>query len=51
VQNYLKAGNITAAKSALNNYISYVQLKSGNGISAAYAALLVNWAQDLYSRL
>jgi hypothetical protein len=51
VQSYLKAGNNTAAKAQLQAYISYVQSQSGYGINATYAARLINWAQDLYSRL
>jgi len=51
VQYYLNAGNTASAKSALNNYISWVQLNSGKSINAAYAALLINWAQHLYNRL
>ncbi|HEX6350970.1 MAG TPA: Ig-like domain-containing protein, partial [Candidatus Dormibacteraeota bacterium] len=51
IQNYLKAGNISAAKAALTSYIGFVKAKSGAGITAAYDARLVNWAQDLYNSL
>jgi len=51
VQAAINAGNNAAAKAALNNYMAYVNSQSGTGITAAYATLLVNWAQDLYNRL
>ena len=50
-QSYLNAGNVAAAKSMLNNFISNVQAQRGLGINAAYADRLINWAQDLYGRL
>jgi hypothetical protein len=50
-QSYLKKGNVAAAKSMLSYFISSVQSQSGRSINAAYAARLVNWAQDLYNRL
>jgi hypothetical protein len=51
IQIYLNSGNIAGAKSQLNAYISYVQTQSGTTINASYASRLVNWAQDLLSRL
>jgi hypothetical protein len=51
VQSYLTKGNVAAAKSMLSYFISSVQSQSGRSINAAYAARLVNWAQDLYNRL
>jgi len=51
VQQAINAGNNAAAKAALNNYMAYVNSQSGAGVTAAYATLLVNWAQDLYNRL
>jgi hypothetical protein len=50
-QNALKAGNTAAAKSYLANFVTAVQAQSGTGVNAAYAALLVGWANDLISRL
>ncbi|HYR53666.1 MAG TPA: hypothetical protein VEQ13_01985, partial [Methylomirabilota bacterium] len=50
-QSALTAGNHTAAKSYLASFVTYVQQQSGITINAAYAALLVGWAQDLISRL
>jgi hypothetical protein len=50
-QNSLKAGNVLAAKSNLQSYINYVKSRTGAGITSAYAALLISWAQDLYNRL
>ncbi|HKN51963.1 MAG TPA: hypothetical protein VJX66_05650, partial [Amycolatopsis sp.] len=45
------AGNRTLAQSYLASYVSYVQAQSGVTITAAYAALLVGWANDLSARL
>ncbi len=50
-QSALNAGNHTSAKSYLASFVSLVQAQSGISISAAYAALLVSWAQDLIGRL
>jgi hypothetical protein len=50
-QSALTAGNHTLAKSYLASFVTYVQQQSGITINAAYAALLVGWAQDLISRL
>jgi hypothetical protein len=47
----LNANNHTAAKSYLASFVSLVQAQSGVTINAAYAALLVGWANDLISRL
>src|SRR5260221_6663946 len=47
----LNAGNHTSAKSYLASFVSLVQSQSGISISAAYAALLVSWANDLIARL
>ena len=51
VQSYLNAGNTTGAKNQLSYFITTVQSQSGVGINTAYAVLLINWAQDLSSRL
>jgi hypothetical protein len=51
VQTYLNAGSVTAAKNQLTYFVSYVQSQSGVGINATYAARLINWANDLKSRL
>jgi hypothetical protein len=50
-QSALTAGNHTSAKSYLASFVTYVQQQSGITINAAYAALLVGWAQDLIARL
>ena len=50
-QSALNAGNHTLAKSYLASFVSYAQGQSGVTINAAYAALLVAWANDLISRL
>ncbi|HXJ48569.1 MAG TPA: hypothetical protein VNF91_05305, partial [Candidatus Acidoferrum sp.] len=50
-QKALGSGNHAAAKSYLASFVSYVQAQSGVSINAAYAALLVGWANDLSSRL
>jgi hypothetical protein len=47
----LNAGNHTSAKSYLASFVSLVQSQSGVSITAAYAALLVSWANDLIARL
>jgi hypothetical protein len=47
----LNANNHTSAKSYLASFVSLVQAQSGVSINAAYAALLVSWAQDLIGRL
>jgi Ca2+-binding RTX toxin-like protein len=47
----LFAGNHTSAKSYLATFVTQVQTGSGTTINAAYASLLVNWAQDLIARL
>jgi hypothetical protein len=50
-QSALTAGNHTLAKSYLASFVTYVQGQSGTTINAAYAALLVGWANDLIARL
>jgi FIMAH domain-containing protein len=50
-QSALTAGNHTSAKSYLASFVAYVQGQSGTTINAAYAALLVGWANDLIARL
>ncbi len=50
-QNALNAGNHTSAKSYLASFVGLVQSQSGVSISSAYATLLINWANDLISRL
>jgi hemolysin type calcium-binding protein/Big-like domain-containing protein len=47
----LAAGNTAAAKSYLTQFVAQVQQAGSNKIAPSYAALLVNWANDLYSRL
>ena len=44
------AGNVTAAKSYLNTFVTQVQ-GAGAKITSSFATLLVNWAQDLIARL
>jgi hypothetical protein len=50
-QSALNSGNHTAAKSYLASFVTYAQAQSGSSIDAAYAALLVAWANDLIARL
>jgi hypothetical protein len=50
-QSALNANNHASAKTYLASFVSLVQAQSGISISAAYAALLVSWAQDLIGRL
>jgi len=50
-QQALSAGNHAQAKSFLASFVSVVQGASGKTINAAYATLLVGWANDLISRL
>ncbi len=45
------AGNKALAQSYLASFVSYVQSQSGTTIKAAYATLLVGYAQDLSARL
>jgi hypothetical protein len=47
----LYAGSHANAKTYLASFASYAQAQSGMTISAAYAALLAGWANDLISRL
>ena len=47
----LNALNPTSAKSYLGLFVSLVHAQSGVSITAAYAALLAGWAQDLIGRL
>jgi len=50
-QQALTAGKNSTAKSYLASFVSLVRAQSGITINAAYAALLVGWANDLISRL
>ncbi len=50
-QSALNANNHVSAKTYLASFVSLVQAQSGVTINAAYAALLVSWAQDLIGRL
>jgi hypothetical protein len=50
-QNALNAGNHTSAKSYLASFVSLVTAQSGVTINAAYASLLIAWANDLIARL
>jgi hypothetical protein len=45
------ANTSTSARNNLGSFINQVQSQSGKSIDAGYAALLVNWAQDLLTRL
>jgi hypothetical protein len=45
------ANTSTSARNNLGSFINQVQSQSGKTIDAGYAALLVNWAQDLLTRL
>jgi hypothetical protein len=47
----LNANNHTLAKSYLASFVSYAQAQSGTTITAAYATLLIGWANDLIARL
>jgi len=47
----LQSATGSSAKSKLTKLISQVQSQSGVSIDAGYAALLVNWANDLITRL
>jgi hypothetical protein len=47
----LTANNHTSAKTYLASFVTYAQAQSGTTINAAYAALLVAWANDLIARL
>lgn len=47
----LKGNDNIAAKSYLASFVGYAQAQSGVTIDAAYAALLVGWANDLIARL
>ncbi len=51
VQADLAAGNIAQAKSDLQDFINQVKAQSGKKIDAAYAAKLIQWAQDLLASL
>jgi hypothetical protein len=50
-QSALNANNHALAKGYLASFVTYVQGQSASIVNAAYAALLVAWANDLYSRL
>jgi hypothetical protein len=50
-QSALNANNHVSAKTYLASFVSLVQAQGGVTINAAYAALLVSWAQDLIGRL
>jgi hypothetical protein len=50
-QSAYAAANRTLAQSYLAQFVTYVQSQSGVSINAAYAALLIGWAQDLSARL
>ncbi|HEY6052337.1 MAG TPA: hypothetical protein VIU86_00325 [Gaiellaceae bacterium] len=47
----LAAGNSARAKTALTTFVGQVQGASSKAIDAAYAALLLSWANDLYARV
>ena len=47
----LALNNHASAKSYLTSFASLAQAQSGSTINAAYAALLVAWANDLIARL
>ncbi len=49
-QSALDAGNRASAKSYLSQFVSQVQ-KAASKITASFSALLVNWTQDLITRL
>jgi hypothetical protein len=50
-QSALNANNHASAKTYLASFVSLAQAQSGVTINAAYAALLIGWAQDLIARL
>ena len=47
----LNANNHASAKTYLASFVSLVSAQSGVTINAAYAALLIGWANDLITRL
>ncbi len=49
-QSALDAGNRASAKSYLSQFVNQVQ-KAASKITASFSALLVNWTQDLITRL
>jgi hypothetical protein len=51
VQVDLAAGNIAQAKIDLQQFINLLKAQSGKKIDAAYAAKLIQWAQDLLNSL
>ena len=51
IQSSINRGIITSAKGQLNTFINTVRSQSGYGVKAAYASLLMSWAQDLLARL
>jgi hypothetical protein len=53
MQQVVKAlpGGSGNARAKLNQFISYLQNPPAGGITAAYRALMLNWANDLLSRL
>jgi hypothetical protein len=50
-QTAIAQGNYAAAKDRLQEFIGLVVSQSGKKIDAAYAALLIAWANDLIARL
>ena len=47
----MQRGDRTSTRQALNAFVNQVQAQSGKSIDAAYATLLVSWANDLISRI
>lgn len=47
----LNRGDRNTARNHLTSFINTVNQNAGKKIDAAYAALLLNWANDLMSRL
>ena len=50
-QTALNANDHATAKTNLASFVTYAQGQSGGTITAAYASLLVAWANDLIARL
>jgi hypothetical protein len=51
LQQVLRSGTSAAARTKLTQFISTVQGLASTSITAAFRALLLNWANDLYPRL
>ena len=47
----INRGDKNTARQHLQSFISNVEQNAGKKIDAAYAALLLNWANDILSRL